>query len=112
MSGTLKTADTAVAKALMAAADISGNKITPRGTLEDTDFFDLWWVGDYSDKTGNTNGGFMAIKLANALSTGGLSLQSNDDGKGDFAFEFTGHYDLTDIDILPFEVYIEPGTDE
>lgn len=112
MSGTFKTADTAVAKALMAAADVEGNKITPRGTIDEDDFFDLWWVGDYSDKTGNKNGGFMAIKLANALSTGGFKLQSNDDGKGDFAFEFTGHYDLTNIDVLPFEVYIKTGTDE
>lgn len=112
MSGTLKTADTAVAKALMAAADVTGNKIVPRGQLADEDFFDLWWVGDYSDKNGNTNGGFMAIKLANALSTGGFQLQSNDDGKGDFEFEFTGHYDLENIDIIPFEVYIKTGTNE
>lgn len=114
MSGTLKTADTAVAKALMAAADVNSTtgKITPRGTLVDTDFFDLWWVGDYSDKTGNTNGGFMAIKLADALSTGGFQLQSNDDGKGDFAFEFTGHYDLENIDVLPFEIYIRAGAVE
>lgn len=112
MSGTLKTADTAVAKALMAAADVTGNKIVPRGQLTDEDFFDLWWVGDYSDKNGNTNGGFMAIKLTNALSTGGFQLQSNDDGKGDFEFEFTGHYDLTDIDVLPYEVYIKTGTAE
>lgn len=112
MSGTFKTADTAVAKALMAAADVEGNKITPRGTLEDGDFFDLWWVGDYSDKTGATKGGFMAILLKDALSTGGFKIQSNDDGKGDFAFEFTGHYDLTNIDVLPFEVYIKTGTDE
>jgi len=112
MSGTFKTADTAVAKALMAAADVEGDKITPRGTLDDGDFFDLWWVGDYSDKTGNKNGGFMAILLKDALSTGGFQLQSNDDGKGDFAFEFTGHYDLTNIDVLPFEVYIKTGTAE
>lgn len=112
MSGTLKTADTAVAKALMAAADVTGDKIVPRWQLTDADFFDLWWVGDYSDKNGNKNGGFMAIKLANALSTGGFQLQSNDDGKGDFEFEFTGHYDLTDIDVLPYEVYIKTGTAE
>lgn len=112
MSGTFKTADTAVAKALMAAADVEGDKITPRGTLDDGDFFDLWWVGDYSDKTGATKGGFMAILLKDALSTGGFQIQSNDDGKGDFDFEFTGHYDLTNIDVLPFEVYIKTGTAE
>jgi hypothetical protein len=52
----------------------------------------------------------MAIKLINALSTGGFKLQSNDKGKGDFAFEFTGHYTMEDIDAVPFEMYIKAGT--
>lgn len=114
MSGTLKTADTAVAKALMAAADVNTTtgKITPRADLLDDDFFDLWWVGDYSDYNGDTNGGFMAIKLINALSTGGFQLQSNKDGKGDFSFEFTGHYSIDDISVVPYEVYVVPGTAE
>lgn len=113
MSGTLKTADTAVAKALIGGAEIDANgKITPRADLVDADFIDLWWVGDYSDKNGNTNGGFIAIKLANALNTGGFQLQSNDDGKGDFEFEFTGHYDIENIDTLPFEVWVKTGTAE
>lgn len=114
MSGTLKTADTAVAKALMGGADVDDTtgKITPRTDLVDADFIDLWWVGDYSDKNGTTKGGFIAIKLANALNTGGFQLQSNDDGKGDFAFEFTGHYDLDDIDTLPFEVWVKAGDTE
>lgn len=114
MSGTLKTADTAVAKALMGGADVDATtgKITPRANLVDADFIDLWWVGDYSDKNGNTNGGFIAIKLADALNTGGFQLQSNDDGKGDFAFEFTGHYDLENIDVLPFEVWVKTGSAE
>ena len=114
MSGTLKTADTAVAKKLMAAADVDANtgKITPRADLSSSDFFDLWWVGDYSDVnvdgTGTT-AGFMALKLVNALSTGGFSMQSNDNGKGDFSFEFTGHYDIGDMTVLPYEVYIKEG---
>lgn len=119
MSGTLKTADTMVAKRLMAAADVQSNgKIIPRADLKNSDFFDLWWVGDYSDvnvdSTGNaSNGsaGFMAIKLINALSTGGFSLQSNDKSKGDFSFEFTGHYDINDMTVLPYEVYIQSGTE-
>lgn len=112
MSGTLKTADTDVAKKLMVAADVDGNKITPRADLMDSDFFDLWWVGDYSDKNGATNGGFMAIHLINALSTGGFQLQSNDKGKADFAFEFTGHYSINDMTKVPYEIYIKAGTAE
>lgn len=115
MSGTLKTIDTAAAKALIGAADVSGTKVTPRATLVDGDFVDdIWWVGDYSDVnvdgTGNAAAGFVAIHMENVLSTSGLQLQSNDDGKGDFAFELTAHYDITDIDHIPFEVYVKTGS--
>ena len=116
MSGTFKTADTALAKMLIGAADVTAasGKVTPRSILSESDFDDIWWVGDYSDVnedgTGSTpKAGFMAIKLINALSTGGFKLQSNDKGKGDFAFEFTGHYSMDDIDIVPFEIYIKAG---
>ena len=110
MSGTGKTVDTAVARSLMAAADVSGDKITPRADLKQEDFKDLWWVGDYSDQNTGENAGFMAIRLINALSTGGFSMQSNSNGKGDFAFEYTGHYSINDITRLPYEVYIHTGT--
>lgn len=111
MSGTAKTADTAVAKALIGAADIgAGGLITPRADLLAGDFFDLWWVGDYSDANTGATAGFIAIKLLNALSTGGFSLQPNDKGKGDFAFEFTGHYSIDDMDTVPYLIYIQSGT--
>ena len=53
MSGTYLTVNTTVAKALVGAADIDGSdntKIVPRNDIADTDFSDIWWVGDYSDK--------------------------------------------------------------
>lgn len=112
MSGTGKTMDTVVAKRLMAAADIDSTtgKITPRADLKSSDFADLWWVGDYSDQNTGTSAGFIAIHLINALSTGGFSLQPNDKGKGDFSFEFTGHYSINDMTVLPYEVYIQSGS--
>lgn len=109
MSGTAKTVDTDFAKALVAAADVAGNKVTPRSVLNQADFQDIWWVGDYSDVNTGESAGFLAVKLINALSTGGFKIQSNDKGKGDFAFEFTGHYSLSNIDTVPFEIYIEEG---
>lgn len=116
LSGTAKTASTDVAKRLVGAADktvTSGvSKITPRADLLQADFADIWWVGDYSDKNGNTNGGYMAIHVIDALNTGGFSIQSNDNGKADFAFEFTAHYDLEDITAVPFEIYVKAGSDE
>ena len=118
MSGTFKAVDTDLSKRLIAAADVTvaTGKVTPRNVLLDDDFDDIWWVGDYSDV--NTDGatgsaqaaGFIAIKLLNALSTGGFQIKSNDKGKGDFAFEFTGHYSLSNIDVVPYELYVKPGT--
>lgn len=110
MSGTAKTMDTEFAKTIVAAADVSGNKVTPRSTLDQSDFKDIWWVGDYSDVTTGNGAGFMAIKLINALSTGGFSIQSNNKGKGDFSFTFTGHYTMENIDLVPFEIYIKDGS--
>lgn len=114
MSGTMKTADTEVASRLIGAADVdmATGKITPRADLLQTDFNDLWWVGDYSDVNTGDDAGFIAIHLINALSTGGFSLQSNDKDKGDFAFEFTGHYSLADTTVLPYEIYIKQGGEQ
>ena len=115
MSGTFVNADTAIAKRLCGAADIGTTdttKITPRNDLSSTDFGDIWLVGDYSDKNGETNGGFIAIKLINALSTGGFQLQTADKSKGQFAFEFTGHYSMSAQDTVPSEIYIKAGTEE
>ena len=113
MSGTYVTADTAAAKMLVGAADVSGNKVSPRGDLLQTDFSDIWWVGDYSDKNGATNGGFLAVHMKNALSTGGFTIQSGDKSKGQLSFEYTAHYSIADESLTPpFEIYVKTGTDE
>lgn len=111
MSGDFITIDVAAAARLVGAADFSGNKVTPRNDLKAADFADLWWVGDYSDQNNETDGGFVAIHMLNALSTGGFSIQSNNRGKGQFAFEFTGHYSIADQSVVPFEVYIQAGSE-
>lgn len=115
VSGTLLTMDTASAKMLMAAADIGTSDttvVTPRLDLLPADFSDIWIVGDYSDKNGETNGGYIAIKLLNALSTGGFQMKTSDKSKGQFSFEFTAHYSLADQDKVPYELYIKAGTEE
>ena len=112
MSGTYVTVDVNAVKALVGAADVSGNKITPRNDLKLTDFTDVWWVGDYSDQNGETNGGYVAIHMMNALSTGGFAIQSSDNGKGNFAFTYTAHYSMSAQDTVPFEVYVKAGTAE
>jgi len=83
----------------LGAADITGDKVTPRSTIKLADFSDLWWVGDRAD------GGMVAIKLKNALSTGGFSLQTSKNGKGQIAIEITGHVSIAAQDVVPMEFY-------
>ena len=114
-SGTFVTIDTAVAKSLIGAADIGTSdttKVTPRNDLAQADFSDIWIVGDYSDKNGATNGGFVAIHMMNALSTGGFQIKTEDKAKGQFAFEYTAHYSMSAQGTVPFEVYVKAGTVE
>lgn len=112
MSGTFVTVTADVAKMMIGAADVASEKITPRNDLKAEDFTDLWWVGDYSDKNGDKNGGFIAIHMMNTLSTGGFSIQSGDKAKGQFAFEFTAHYSMAEQSKVPFEAYVKAGTEE
>jgi hypothetical protein len=115
LSTTFVTMNTPLGKKLVAAADMDTSDethIIPRNVLEDGDFEDIWLVGDYSDKTGNSNGGFVAIHVKNALNTGGFQFQSTKNGKGQFSADFHGHYDIEDIDDVPFELYIKEGTAE
>lgn len=109
LSGTFVSVNAKNAKAMVAAAEEVGGKITPRNDIADADFADVWLVGDYSDKNGATNGGYIAIHMLNGLSTGGFQLKTGDKSKGQFSFEFTGHYSINAQDTPPFEIYIKAG---
>lgn len=85
-------------------ADADGGKITPRMSIDqDKDFKDVWWVGDLSD------GGLCAICLKNALSTGGFSLQTTKNGKGQLSVTLSGHVSITAQDEVPMEFYVQEG---
>lgn len=93
----------------LGAADIAADTgaITPRRDLKQTDFSDLWWVGDRAD------GGCVAVQLKNALSTGGFSLQTTKSGKGQISVELTGHVSIEAQDEMPMVFYsIDPPTQE
>lgn len=112
MGGTFVTINPETAKDLIGAADVDEldeRHIVPRNDLATSDFKTIWWIGDYSDKNTGDNAGFVAIKLLNALNTGGFSIQSTDNGKGQFAFSFMGHYSMDAQDVVPYEVYIYAG---
>jgi hypothetical protein len=88
-------------KLALGCADIDAqtSAIKPRKDLEQTDFSDIWWVGDKAD------GGFVAIQLKNALSTGGFSLQTTKAGKGQTAVTLTGHVSINDQSTMPMVFY-------
>ena len=111
LSGTFVTIDATGAKKLIAAANVDPNNaghIVPRNDVDyETDFQDIWWIGDYSDENNGENAGYCAVHLINGLNTGGFQIQSTDKGKGNFSFQFTGHYSMADQDRVPFEVFIK-----
>ena len=91
-------------KLALGAADIDGTtKIVPRADLEQTDFADLWWVGDKAD------GGLVAVQILNALSTGGFNLQTTKNGKGEISLELTGHVSINAQTVVPMVFYSKEG---
>ena len=77
-------------------------KIVPRRNVKLDDFKDLWWVGD------KANGGAYAVCLKNAISTGGLNIQSTKNGKGTNSVTVTGHVSINAQDDMPMEFYDIP----
>lgn len=90
----------------LGAADVNAETgaIKPRKDLKQTDFSDVWWVGDRAD------GGCVAICLINALSTSGFSLQTTKAGKGRVSVTLTGHVSINDQETMPMVIYsIDPS---
>lgn len=83
----------------LGAADISGDKVTIRRDLKDTDFNDIWWVGD------TASGGMVAVCLKNALSGEGLSIQTSKNSKGQLSVSLMGHVSIDAQDEMPMEFY-------
>lgn len=93
-------------KMTLGCADIDGTdatKIVPRAELEQTDFSDIWWVGDKAD------GGFVAVQILNALSTDGFSLQTSKNGKGQTSLTITGHVSINAQSVVPMVFYSTSG---
>jgi len=92
---------------MLGAADKDSNTgaIKPRKDLATTDFKTIWWIGDLS------NGGYIAVKISNALSTDGFSIKSTDKGKGNISITITGHVSIDAQDVIPAEFYLGEGDD-
>jgi hypothetical protein len=109
IAGTGVTVNVASAKSMMGAADSQTSEsgvteIAPTMTLKTEHFKTLWYVCKYG-----TAGGFVAVKLENALSTGGFSMQSTDREKGKYAFSYKGYSSIENPTEVPFKYYIKPS---
>lgn len=91
-----------------ADVDASGKAVIPRASLKQSDFSNsIWWVGDRAD------GGAVAVELKNALSTGGFSLQTTKNGKGQTSVTIEGHVSISAQDVVPMAFYsIDPPEEE
>ena len=89
----------------LGAATISGNKVTPKMYIEDTDFKSITWVGRL------IGGGYAAIVLKNSFSTNGLQISTSKDGKGNISVTLQGYMSIADQDTVPAEFYYIPAGD-
>lgn len=102
MSCTVLNFNEATVKLALGAAETraADGAIILRTDLKLTDFKNIWFVGDLAD------GGFIAIKLIDALSTGGFTLQTSDKGKGKSGLTLKAHSSLDSQDTEPVEIYL------
>jgi len=86
-------------KLALGSATVASTKVTPNRDIKQEDFSDIWWAGDRAD------GGVVAACLKNALSTGGFTLKTTKNGKGQVSVELTGHVSINAQDTMPMEFY-------
>lgn len=91
----------ALGAADMAANTTAGVKAyTPRYDLETTDFQTMWWLGGLAD------GRYLAAQLLRGFNTGGFSLKTTKNGKGQTAITITGFNTVSSPSVIPAVVYI------
>lgn len=95
----------AILNALATGTSIAGTtgykKITARNYILDTDYLDnVVWVGRLSGSLIP-----VIIVVKNALSIGGLTLNTADKAEATLTTTFTGHYAADKLDEPPFEIH-------
>lgn len=90
-----------IALALGASETGMDGAIKPRRNYEIADFKDIYWIGDMADPSK-----LLCAVIKNAVSTGGFSLQTTKNGKGQLALELTGHTKLNEQEVVPAEFYV------
>lgn len=87
-------------KTALGVADITGNKITARHNIKDTDYQDLYVIAE------NSNGDLIQVTLKNTMNTSGLTLATANNGQGSIALTLSANYDVTQPNEIPFEIEI------
>ena len=97
----LATGSSTSVKSPSSATTSNYNKIIASNDIADTDYIDnITWVGRLSGSQLP-----VIIVLKNALCTNGFTLTTQDKSEGVVAITLTGHYDPTDLSVVPFEIY-------
>lgn len=97
----LATGSGSAAKSPSSATTSNYTKITASNDLSDSNYINnITWVGTLSGSSLP-----VIIVLKNALCTNGFTLTTQDKSEGVIAITLTGHYDPTDLSVVPFEIY-------
>jgi hypothetical protein len=86
----------------LGAADVgSDGGVNPRSTYNVADFKSLYWIGDMKDEDK-----LFVIEMDNTVSTGGISLTTAKNSKGQLALTLTPHATIANIEKVPMAFYI------
>lgn len=97
----LATGSDTLAKSPSSSTTSNYHKIVASNDLADSNYIgNITWVGTLSGSNIP-----VIIVLKNALCTNGLTLTTQDKSEGVIALTLTGHYDPTDLSVVPFEIY-------
>ena len=107
LQGAFISADTGATRRLIALAEVAGERLVPRGRVDVAgDFSDIWYVFDYGGNHGGARPGRYAIRMKNALNTGGFRVQARERDRVRWPFEFTAHVGIGERDDAGFEVFV------
>lgn len=97
------------ARLAIASVENGSTHIVPNADISLSDYKDLWFITDYGKVNTGETAGFIAIHLMNTLSVGGFQMQTSDNGKANFAFDFRAYYSMDNQETVPYEIYIVEG---
>lgn len=87
--------------------DLANGGVGAKRQVQLSDFTELYWIGDMVDENK-----VLVVRLKDSISTGGLSLTTSKNGKGNISLTITPHPTIADLDASPMEYFILEKIDE